>query len=132
MTIGTHRPALGSGIAAWGDLSLVPISEDDREVIRSGHDVNLGYMIDFFNNFKRSIDAGQSIYRCVGHRGYLWAATYDEQGKGTLRYRAVNQEAVDSEIEQATALIEAIRADLDEGLQEARPLVTSSPDAQES
>jgi hypothetical protein len=117
-------------IAAWGDLSLSPISDSDRELISSGRDVNLGYLIDFLNDFKKSVSLGQPIFRCYGRGGYIWAATYDEQGKGILRYRAVNQEAVDLEIERVASLIRSLQGDIAQQLQLARPLAGGSPSAE--
>ncbi len=69
----------GAIIAVWGDIELVPISASERDYIAASQDINAGYLIDFLNDFKRSVAAGQPIFRCTGRRGYLWAAEYDQR-----------------------------------------------------
>ncbi|MGB9366572.1 MAG: OmpA family protein [Xanthobacteraceae bacterium] len=51
-------------------------------------------MVDFLGSFRRSAQYGLPIYRLVGHRGYIWSASFDLQGQGHLRFFAIERPAV--------------------------------------
>ena len=51
------------------------------------------YLIDFIGNVARSAKEGLPIYRISGGTGFLWVASFDRNGRGTLRLAAVDLSA---------------------------------------
>jgi len=90
-----RKTGLPNGIiASWGDVTLDPIGQSAMDQIASGQSVRLGIMIDHIGDFQRSAKAGLPIYRLGGGAGYVWAANWDENGRGTLRFLAINASAL--------------------------------------
>jgi hypothetical protein len=52
-------------------------------------------LVSFLGDLERSAKAGVPVYRLGGSAGFLWVATFDQNGKGVLRYLAID----DSKIE---------------------------------
>jgi hypothetical protein len=50
-------------------------------------------LIDFLGNFVRSAKEGLPIYRIGGGAGFVWAGNFDQKGRGTLRFAAVDASA---------------------------------------
>jgi ribosomal protein L9 len=48
-----------------------------------------GLLIDYLRNFARSAKEGLPIYRIDGGPGFIWATSFDQKGRGTLRLAAV-------------------------------------------
>jgi hypothetical protein len=49
-----------------------------------------GILIDFIGNFSNSARWGLPIYRVSGGPGFIWAASFDPEGRGTLRFFAID------------------------------------------
>lgn len=77
-------------MASWGSLRLVPLPDSDVAVLRSDRSPGKGILVDYLGDFTRSAQAGIPVYSIQGEFGYVWAANYDEQGRGTLRFFAIN------------------------------------------
>jgi hypothetical protein len=43
-------------------------------------------LIGFLGDEERSAKAGVPVYRLAGGAGFLWVATYDQNGSGVLQY----------------------------------------------
>jgi cobalamin biosynthesis Mg chelatase CobN len=52
-------------------------------------------LISFLGDEERSAKAGVPVYRLAGGAGFLWVATFDQNGRGALQYLAID----DSKIE---------------------------------
>src|SRR5262249_38481948 len=50
--------------------------------------------IDFIGDFNRSAKEGLPIYRLSGGPGFVWVASFDQKGRGTLRLTAVDASAL--------------------------------------
>ena len=50
----------------------------------------LDYLVDFIGDFARSAKEGLPIYRVTGGAGFVWVASFDQKGRGTLRLTAVD------------------------------------------
>ena len=88
---GDPRPdAPHSVIAAWGDVTLTPLDESTMGALRRGETITAGLLIDFLAGSQKSAREGLPVFHLGGGAGYLWAATYDDNGKGRLRMTAVN------------------------------------------
>ena len=77
-------------IAAWGDVTLVPLDAESTQTLASGGNIKVGFVVDFLQDFQRSAQEGLPIYVLSGGAGMIWNASADESGKGKLRISAVD------------------------------------------
>jgi hypothetical protein len=81
-------------MALWGAIKLEPLKPDEISAMASG-ETYPGILVSFLGDLERSAKAGVPVYRLGGGAGFLWVATFDQSGKGVLRYLAID----DSKIE---------------------------------
>jgi hypothetical protein len=93
-----HRPGLDGILASWGNTVLEPLDTENRKAFAEGRRLGKGYYIDFIGNFERSAKEGFPLYRISGDAGFIWAASFDQKGRGTLRLVAVDTSAFYSEL----------------------------------
>jgi hypothetical protein len=84
-------------IATWGKVVLEPITGDELRALAEGRPLGEGIALDFIGDFARSARQGLPVYRIAGAAGFVWAASYDERGRGTLRFSAVDASAYSTE-----------------------------------
>jgi hypothetical protein len=85
------RPGLPKGtLATWGKVVLEPIVGDELRLLGEDKPLKKGIAIDFIGNFSQSARQGLPIYRLAGGPGFVWAASYNQSGRGTLRFSAVD------------------------------------------
>jgi hypothetical protein len=77
-------------LATWGKITLEPLDSDSINTLASGKSPKVGYLVDFIGNFARSAKEGLPIYRVSGGAGFLWVASFDQKGRGTLRITAID------------------------------------------
>ena len=88
------RPGFPKGtLATWGNVILEPISGYELDLLAADKPLPKGIAIDFIGNFTKSAQQGLPIYRLGGGAGFVWAGSYNAQGRGTLRFAAVNASA---------------------------------------
>jgi hypothetical protein len=75
---------------------LERISANSANALAAGRDVQEGLMIDHLGNYQISAQLGLPIYRLRGEAGYIWAGSWDESGRGTLRFLAIDASAFNS------------------------------------
>jgi Trypsin-like peptidase domain len=89
-----HRDGLPNGvIALWGNVRLEPLDGASRRIVAEGQSPKKGILIDFIGNLVRSAREGLPLYRVDGAAGFVWVASFDQRGRGTLRFSAVNASA---------------------------------------
>ena len=76
-------------MAIWGAIQLEPLKPDEISVVASGGSPP-GILVSFLGDLERSAKAGVPVYRLAGGAGFLWAATFDQNGRGVLRYLAID------------------------------------------
>lgn len=82
-----RQPDISNGvIAVWGDVMLEPLDGGSVSQLAAGQDVRAGLLIDHIGNFRRSAQRGLPVYRIGGGAGYVWAASWNANGVGTLRF----------------------------------------------
>jgi hypothetical protein len=74
--------------------TLEPLDNESIKTLAEGRSPKKGYLIDFVGNFSRSAKEGLPIYRITGGSGLLWVASYDQIGRGTLRYAAIDPSGI--------------------------------------
>jgi hypothetical protein len=90
-----RRVGLQEGVlATWGKVTLEPLDNESIKTLAEGRSPKKGYLIDFVGNFSRSAKEGLPIYRITGGSGLLWVASYDQIGRGTLRYAAIDPSGI--------------------------------------
>jgi hypothetical protein len=78
-------------LASWGEVELEPLDDDSTKALaEERRPTTKGYFIDFIGDFARSAKNGLPIYRIGGGAGFVWVASFDERGRGTLRLVAVD------------------------------------------
>jgi len=87
------RLGIDGTLASWGKTVLEPLDEENRKAFAEGRRLSKGYYIDFIGNFDRSAKEGFPLYRISGGAGFVFAASFDRKGRGTLRLVAVDASA---------------------------------------
>jgi hypothetical protein len=96
-----HRSGFPDGvIAVWGDVVLQPIDTDCLSQLAAGKAPQVGFMVDFIADFQRSAKNGLPIYRIGGSAGSVWAASYGQPDRGTVRFIAVDASRFGSSTDQ--------------------------------
>src|SRR5262249_35230293 len=86
-----HRSGLPDGvIAVWGKITLEALDQESINILANGKNPRKGFLIDYLRDFTRSAKQGLPIYRIDGGPGFIWAASFDQKGRGTLRVAAVD------------------------------------------
>jgi hypothetical protein len=89
----TRAGAARGTIATWGKVVLEPITGDELRALAEGKPLGEGIALDFIGDFSRSARQGLPVYRLAGGAGFVWAASFDERRRGTLRFTAVDASA---------------------------------------
>jgi S1-C subfamily serine protease len=74
-------------IAVWGAIKLEPLGAAEVWRVASGQS-HEGLLVSFLGDLQRSARAGVPVYRLAGGAGFLWAATFNQNGRGVLRFLA--------------------------------------------
>lgn len=77
-------------MASWGAVVLQPLDSARMADLAAGRDVHAGILLDHIGNFQRSALMGLPVYRVIGGPGYVWAASWDQAGRGTLRFLTID------------------------------------------
>jgi hypothetical protein len=88
-------------MATWGDVVLQPLDSARLAELAAGRDVRAGILIDHIGNFQRSASSGLPVYRVMKGAGYIWAASWDQNGVGTLRFLTIDASRLASRLPNA-------------------------------
>lgn len=77
-------------LALWGNVVLKVLDSESMKIVADGKSPKKGMLIDCIGDFTRSVKEGLPLYRISGGAGFVWVASYDERGRGTLRFAAVD------------------------------------------
>jgi len=78
-----------------GAIELEPLTPEEISAVASGGG-GPGILVSFLGDLRRSAIAGVPVYRLAGGAGFLWAATFDQNGRGVLRYLAIDPSKIES------------------------------------
>jgi hypothetical protein len=76
-------------IAVWGKIDLEQLDPTAVANVASGGRER-GLLVSFLGDLQRSAKAQVPIYRLSGGAGFLWAATFNQRGRGVLRFLTVD------------------------------------------
>src|SRR5215831_5227738 len=103
-----HRGGLPDGlIAVWGKITLEPLEQESIKILANGKGPRKGLLIDFLGNFARSAKEGLPIYHIDGGPGFIWAASFDQKERGTLRLAAVELSEFSPPSDPAPVIVQA-------------------------
>lgn len=77
-------------IVSWGDVILEPLDAATMRALADGNSVRVGFMIDHIGNLRHSASLGLPVYRLRGGAGYVWAASWNDSGIGTLQFLTID------------------------------------------
>ena len=77
-------------IATWGKVVLEPVDGASQKILAAGKNPKIGALIDFLGNYELSTKNDLPVYRASGGAGFIWAASWDSDGRGNLRMLAIN------------------------------------------
>jgi hypothetical protein len=77
-------------IVSWGEVVLEPVDPATMKALASGNGVRVGFLIDHIGNLRRSASLGLPVYRMGGGPGYVWAASWNDSGIGTLQFLTID------------------------------------------
>ena len=102
-----HRGSLPDGlIAVWGKITLEPLDQESIKTLADGRNPRKGFLIDYLRDFTRSAKQGLPIYRIDGGPGFIWAASFDQKERGTLRLAAVELSGFSPSSDPAPVVVE--------------------------
>jgi hypothetical protein len=81
-------------IAVGGKVQLEPLDPKSLSILASGGSIQEGFLFDFLSNFQDSARQGLQVYRLLGGAGYVWSARRDANGRGHLRFSAIDASAL--------------------------------------
>ena len=81
-------------IATWGKVALEPVDGKTTKILAARQNPKIGALVDFIGDFERSTKNDLPVYRVSGGAGFIWAASWDANGRGTLRMSAINPSAL--------------------------------------
>jgi hypothetical protein len=113
-------------MALWGAIKLEPLKPDDISALTSGGSYP-GILVSFLGDLERSAKAGVPVYRLGGSAGFLWVATFDQNGKGVLRYLAID----DSKIESSRQIAANAENQAQSNANPVRPPAVTQPSLQQ-
>jgi tetratricopeptide (TPR) repeat protein len=89
-----RRAGLPDGtIAIWGAVELELLDGASLKVLAQDQSPKRGILVDVIGDLTRSAREGFPVYRIVGGPGFVWAASFEQSGRGTLRFFAVDASA---------------------------------------
>jgi hypothetical protein len=85
------REGIPNGIiATWGKVVLEPVDGAGQKILAAGKNPKIGALIDFLGNYELSTKNDLPVYRVSGGAGFIWAVSWDSDGRGNLRMLAIN------------------------------------------
>jgi hypothetical protein len=83
-------------LATWGTVTLTPLDEAAMDALHRGEVIHRGLIAEFIGDADKSARIGLPVYSIGGGPGYIWGASFDDAGKGSLRISAVDASALGS------------------------------------
>ncbi len=82
--------SVGATLAIWGGIQLKPLGADDLSALAQGKSPHRGILVDLLGDLHKSARVNFPIYSVSGEQGFVWVASYDREGEGTLRFFAMD------------------------------------------
>ena len=73
---------------------LAPVSGVARAELGKGRNPTRSFLVDFVGSPKKSVKLGLPVYRVTGTDGFIWIASMDAKGRGSLSFRTLSPERI--------------------------------------
>ena len=83
-------------MALWGSVSLESLDSNSRGQLAIGKSPRQGILIDYIEDFEQSARQGLPLFRISGGEGFVWVASFDQSGRGRLRFFAIDVPTINS------------------------------------
>jgi hypothetical protein len=91
------KPGLPHAVlATWRNVTLTPLDVTTLDALRRGETIHRGLIADFLGDARKSAQCGLPVFSIGGGPGFVWGASFDDAGKGSLRNSAVDADELDS------------------------------------
>lgn len=77
-------------IVMWGAIKVEELNTEAIAIVATGNSPNVGILVDTLGDLQRSAKEGFPVYRITGGPGYLYSASFDQNGRGHRHYVAAN------------------------------------------
>src|SRR5262249_23133715 len=81
-------------IAIWGKVTLEPLDAAGISELVAGRSPRKGILVDFIGSPSESARRGLDVYRVSGGPGFVWSASFNSKGQGTMRFFAIDPSAL--------------------------------------
>ena len=81
-------------IAIWGKVTLELLDADGISELVAGKSPRKGILVDFIGSPTESARRGLDVYRVSGGPGFVWSASFNSKGQGTMRFFAIDPSAL--------------------------------------
>jgi tetratricopeptide (TPR) repeat protein len=81
-------------IAIWGKVTLEPLDAAGISELQAGRSPRKGILVDFIGSPSESARRGLEVYRVSGGPGFVWSASFNSKGLGTMRFFAIDPSAL--------------------------------------
>jgi hypothetical protein len=107
---GPHPGLPHAVLAAWGSVTLTLLDEAAMDALRRNEPPHRGLIADFIGDPHKSAQVGLPVYSIGGGPGFLWGASYDDAGKGSLRISAVDASALGPTLPAPTVVVSGVQS----------------------
>ena len=90
-------------LALWGQVAIEPLDAESIKILADGKSPRKGFLVDYAGNLTRSAQEGWPVFRITGGPGFIWVASFDQRGRGTLRLTAVDTSMLSPPVADAAA-----------------------------
>ena len=85
-----HKDGLPDAtMVVWGKVELERLSDEEAKTVASGGP-HAGILVGFLGDLEKSAKRGTPLYVLSGGAGYVWIATYNNAGRGVLRFLTID------------------------------------------
>src|SRR5262249_31195537 len=81
-------------IAIWGKVTLEALDAAGISELVAGRSPRKGILVDFIGSPTESARRGLDVYRVSGGPGFVWSASFNSKGLGTMRFFAIDPSAL--------------------------------------
>src|SRR5207253_2120917 len=79
-----------SVLAVWGSVKIEELGWSAMQAVEAGEGRRFGVLVDSLGDLKRSAREGVPVYRVVGGPGYVYAASFEANGRGQKSSLAID------------------------------------------
>jgi hypothetical protein len=81
-------------IAVWGKVTLEALDPAGISELVAGRSPRKGILVDFIGSPTESARRSLDVYRVSGGPGFVWSASFNSKGQGTMRFFAIDPSAL--------------------------------------